>query len=133
MRRRAANMRNNATSAVASLTAIGVLATEIPLREHAATLMLSYPAPLWQINFRLSGSSSISSSLKFPVILFESLLRYITYTPLKSPFRHFKMKSSRDPNGYSFKFAIEPQSFHSFRACVISPMRSADICEGILK
>lgn len=30
MRRRAANMRNNATSAVASLTAIGVLATEIP-------------------------------------------------------------------------------------------------------
>lgn len=39
-----------------------------PLREHAVTSMLSYPAPLWHMNFRLSGSSSMSSSSKFPVI-----------------------------------------------------------------
>jgi hypothetical protein len=39
-------MSQIATSAVASLTAIGVLETEIPLLVQAAISMLLYPAPL---------------------------------------------------------------------------------------
>jgi len=75
MFRSAPSMSQMATSAVASLTAIGVLDTDIPLFVQAATSMLLYPAPLWQTYFKLLGRASSNSALKSPVIGFESLLR----------------------------------------------------------
>jgi hypothetical protein len=75
-----------ATSAVALLTATGVLETCISgsgqsreelgkpmagqdvLRDvHAAISMLSYPAPLWHMYFNDFGSDSTSSASKGPV------------------------------------------------------------------
>lgn len=74
-----------ATSAVASLTAMGVLATSMPRLMLLAVLtrslagikprsvqagmsILSYPAPLWHMYFRLFGSAWIISLLNGPVI-----------------------------------------------------------------
>lgn len=62
-------------SAVESLTASGVLLTPMLRSEHAVTLMLSYPAPLWQMNLRLEGKEETSSLSKGPVTLVESFER----------------------------------------------------------
>jgi hypothetical protein len=119
-----------ATSAVASSTAIGVLDTEMPRFVHAATSMLLYPAPLWQMNLRLLGSASTSSSSKSPVMGLESLLRYSANRFSKSPFLHLDMKSSRLPSGYSYSFeAIWEHACHSFCVCVSLPMRRAARCD----
>jgi hypothetical protein len=119
-----------ATSAVASSTAIGVLDTAIPRLVQAATSMLLYPAPLWQMNFKLFGSASTSSALKSPVIGFESLLRYSANKLSNSPLLHLEMKSSRLPSGYSYSFdATCAQSCHSFCVCVSLPMRRAALCD----
>ena len=132
MFRRAPSIRNIATSAVASLTAIGVLDTCIPLLLHAATSMLLYPAPLWQMNFKLLGRTSRSSSLKSPVNGLESLLRYRANTPSNSPSLHLLMKSARSPLGYSWSFdATWEICFHSFRVWASPPMRRAAL-SGIL-
>lgn len=75
-----------ATSAVALLTATGVLETcisgsgqskeelsklvvgqNVPRDVHAAISMLSYPAPLWHMYFNDFGSIPTSSASKGPV------------------------------------------------------------------
>jgi len=54
----------------------------LPRDVHAATSMLSYPAPLWQMYFREGGNLETSSASIGPVTLVDSLLLFRTRTSL---------------------------------------------------
>lgn len=73
--RNAPSSKKTAVSAVLSSTAVRTLLTLTPRAVQAATSIWSYPAPLWQINFKEGGKAARRSASMRPVRETESKVR----------------------------------------------------------